>query len=303
MRPSFQAAFKTLEPGQLSEVIREERSVHLLRLDKRWVDPKTNQMMVHYHEIAMRVEPGAEAVRDSRKMVQALIADARKNTLAKAATRAGVATSESQYFREGLSNNDVFKRFPELEAWCFSAKVGSVSHPVPTENGWYIYEILDRQPNGLRPLTQARTYARTRLIHSLQVQHASEAATQARAGLAAGTMSDEQAARQFHGALGIATTVTKNGYLGSLGAEPKVVGALFATPPGTWSQPLTGNWNAVVGYVLERIRPTADDFKQQAPQIREALLNDRRRVLFTEWMQALRKKAKIEDFRENYFEA
>jgi len=29
--------------GQLSAPIREERSMHLLRLDKRWMDPKTNK--------------------------------------------------------------------------------------------------------------------------------------------------------------------------------------------------------------------------------------------------------------------
>jgi parvulin-like peptidyl-prolyl isomerase len=300
--PNFQAAVKPLQPGQLSDVIRMDRSVHLLRLDKRWMDPKTNQMKVHYHEIAFRVEPGAEAVRDARKVVQALIADARKNGLSKAATRAGLPTNQSPWFREGNSNNDVFQRFPEMETWCFEAKVGSVSHPIPTENGWYIYEIADRQPTGLRPLTQARLFARERLIHSLQVQHASDAATQARAALAAGS-NDIEAAKRFRGVPGIATAVTKNGYLGSLGIESKIVGQLFATPPGTWSQPLTGDNVAIVGYVMERTSPSQDDFQKQAQEIRNALLNDRRQELFKEWMLALRKKAKIEDYRENYFEA
>ncbi len=302
IRPTFQEGLKTIQPGQLSDVIREERSVHLLRLDKRWMDPKSNQMMVHYHEIAFRVEPGADAIRDARKAVSAVVADARKGGLAKAALHAGYATQETPFFREGKSNNQIFQRFPEMETWCFQAKEGSVSHPIPTENGWYLYQILERQPAGLRPLIQARVFARERLVHSLQLARATDAANQARAALAAGS-NDIEVAKRFHGITGIATEVTKNGYLGSLSAEPKIVGGLFSTPTGTWSRPLTGNWNAVVGFVLEHSKPTEEEFRKMAPEIRNAILNERRQTRFTDWLLEMRKKAKIEDYRENYFEA
>ena len=302
MRPLFQAAIKTIEPGQLTGVVKEERSIHLFRLDKRWIDPKTKQVMVHYHEIAFRVEPGAETIREIRKSVQTVLADARKNGLAKAAARAGVATSDSPYFREGNSGNDTFERFPEMERWAFTAKVGSVSHPIPTENGWYLYQIADRQPEGLRTLAQARIFARERLIHSLQVAGATDAATHARAAILGG-MNDAEAAKRFHGLVATTPEVTRSGLLGNLGSEPKIVGGLFGTPQGTWSQPLTGNWSALVGVVEEHTRPSEEEFRKQAPEIRNALLNERRQTRFTEWLQAVRKRAKIEDYRENYFEA
>jgi len=97
--------------------------------------------------------------------------------------------------------------------------------------------------------------------------------------------------------------VTRAGYLGNLGGEPKVVGGIFATPQGVWSKPLVGTSVAVIAMIVEHTRPTEADYQQQAGQIRESIMNERRQTLFTEWMQALRKKAKIEDFRENYFEA
>lgn len=302
MRPTFQEGIKTLQPGQLSDVIREERSVHLLRLDKRWTDPKSNQMMVQYHEIAFKVEPGADAIRDTRKAVAAMVSDARKTGLAKAALHAGFATQETPFFREGKSNNEIFQRFPEMETWCFQAKVGSISHPIPTENGWYVYEILERQPAGTRPLTQARIFARERLVHSLQLARATDAATQARAAMTPGA-NIEEIAKRFHGITGIATEVTRNGFLGSLGAEPKIVGALFSSPTETWSQPLTGNWNSVLGFVLEHAKPTEEGFRKGEAEIRNAMLNERRQTRFTDWLLEMRKRAKIEDYRENYFEA
>ncbi len=302
LRPSFQAAMKIMSPGQLSNVVQEERSVHLFRLDNRWNDPKTGTMMVHYHEIAFRVEPGGDAIRDERKSVQALVAEARKIGVEKAALRAGFQTQEAPFFREGKSNNNIFERFPDVETWAFVAKVGSISSAIPTENGWYLYQIIDRQPTGLRPLATARVFVRERLVHSLQVARAAEAATAARAALGAGT-SDLEVGKEFHGAAGIATEVTKNGYLGSLGVEPKIVGALFSTPVGTWSRPLAGSLGAVVGYVLEHPRLSEEDFRKIENDIRNTLVGERRQARFTEWLTGVRKKAKIEDFRENYFEA
>jgi hypothetical protein len=38
------------------------------------------------------------------------------------------------------------------------------------------------------------------------------------------------------------------------------------------------------------------------PQIRESLLRERQQVLYVEWMQNIRKAAKIKDYRENYFD-
>jgi len=83
--------------------------------------------------------------------------------------------------------------------------VGSISHPLPSENGWYVYQIAEREPTGLRPLTQARLFARERLIQSLKVARATDAATQARAAMAPGA-SDAEVARRFKGVTGIATS-------------------------------------------------------------------------------------------------
>src|SRR5205814_4927217 len=105
--------------------------------------------------------------------------------------------------------------------------------------------ILERQPSGLRSLMTARVFARERLIASLKLARAGDAATQARAAMAAGA-TDLDVAKRLHGVQGIATEVTRNGYFGSLGPEPKMVGGLFATPQGVWSKPLVGTNTAAI---------------------------------------------------------
>lgn len=301
MRPAFQAGLKLVQAGQLSDILREERSLHLFRVDKRWRDPVTQAEKIHYHEIAMRVPPGPETIAQIRKQVEEDLREARREGLVKVATRRGLRTTSTDFFAEGQSGNQIFQRFPEVESWTFSAKIGSVSRPVPTENGWYLYQILDRRPAGVRPLTQVRTSVRYRVMRSLEIATAKKAAEEARAAVLAG-MSDADAAAKFRGRSGTSSDVMHSGMFSPIGVEPRIVGTLLGSPVGIWSAALEGTQGALLCYVEEHKRPSEEEFQKQANQSRDALLNQLRQARLSEWMQQLRKKAKVEDFRENFFE-
>ena len=152
LRPAFQEAFRNLKPGEVSGIVREERSLHIFKVEKRFPDVKTGEERFHYREIAIRVNPGPEAIQQARTQVDEFIKEARTDGVTKVATRKGIITTTSGFFQEGRSQNEVFRRFPEVETWVFTAKPGSVSRPIPHENGWYVYQIVERRPAGHRPL-------------------------------------------------------------------------------------------------------------------------------------------------------
>jgi peptidyl-prolyl cis-trans isomerase D len=301
MRPAFRAGLKTVQPGQVSGIIREERSLHIFRVDRRYVDPKTNMEKIHYHEIAIRVLPGAEAVQKTREKVVAVLKDAKRSGLADAATRHGLATTEHPYFSAGNSRNEVFNRFPEVETWALTAKPGSISNAVPTENGWYIYEVMDHRPAGVKPFEQMIDVARALTFRSFKMERAKAAAEQARAAVLAG-MKPEEAAKKFHGTVGTVTAVNRLAYVNPFGREAEIVGALFALPPGTWSGALKGQSGAMIANVDRRNVPGDETFKAGETQLLQNTLNQRRQEVFTGWMQDLRRRAKIQDYREDYFE-
>jgi hypothetical protein len=102
----------------------------------------------------------------------------------------------------------------------------------------------------------------------------------------------------------VAEGVTRNGFIGPVGErEPRVAGALFALPPGTWSPVLIGETGAFVANVDFHNAPAEEDYKKQEAAVRNNLLTERRQVLYIEWMQDLRRRAKIKDYRSNFFEA
>ena len=301
MRPTFRAGLRDVMAGQVSQIIKEEKSLHIFRVDRRYPDPQTGRERIKYHEIAIRVQPGAEAIRATRAEVSDIRKQVARDGVAAVATKRGLRTFESDYFAEGMSHNNVFERFPEVEQWCFRAKLGSISHAVPTETGWYLFQVLDRREPGVRPFEAVQREARQALIHSLSEAHAQEVAKQALAAVLAGAK-PEDVAKQYHGFYGDQTDVTRNGYMGRLGMDAKSVGILLNVPPQTWSPVLTGKEKVFFVYIADHVKPTEEQYEQQKATIRQSLTNERRRLAFDEWLQQIRREAKIEDYREDYFE-
>ena len=302
MRPEFVKGLRDVKPGQLTEIIRMERSLHLFRVDNRRPDKATGRERIKYHEIAIRVMPGPEAIRAARDMVTEYTKEAKRSGVAAVATRHGLRTFQSDWFSEGQSHNSLFEKFPDVEQWCFKGKVGDVSRALPSEIGWYIYQILDQRKAGLRPLETAERDAKLALMISLRAARAEEAAKQARAAILAGTSVDDAAKRYRASSHGEAKDVTRNGYISSFGRDPKVVGMLMALPAKTWSPVLNNHATVLFAYVDAHKTPTETEFQQQEGTLRLQLLNERRQVAFIEWMQDVRRRAKIVDYRENYFE-
>lgn len=302
LRPAFRAGLRATPEGQLTPILKEERSIHVFRVDRKYPDAQTGRERVKYHEIAVRVRPGSEAIRVARQQIEDIVKEGKRSGLAAVATKRGLRTFESGYFAEGKSNNSLFEQFPEAEAWLFKAGEGSISRPLPSETGWYLYQVLDHRPEGLRPLESVEREAKVALMRSLRVARAQEAAQRA-LGMIRGGAAPEAVAAQLGGFTGEAASVTRNGVMGMLGRDPRAAGALLSVPVNEWSGVLGGTDGPVfVAQVLSHKVPTEDEYQQQAATIRQNLMNERRQVAFFEWMLDVRRKAKIEDYREDYFE-
>jgi hypothetical protein len=151
-------------------------------------------------------------------------------------------------------------------------------------------------------MEQVEREAKDALIRSLKEARAQEVAKAARAAVLAGGK-PEDVAKQYHGYFSDAPEVTRNGSIGRLGMDPKSVGLLLNVPTQSWSPVITGNSAVFIAYVQDHTKPNEEQYEQQKAQIRQSLVNERRRVVFDEWLQQVRRDAKIEDFREEYFEA
>jgi len=303
LTPAVRNGLKNVAVGQISDIIQEERSVQFYIVDQHDLDPVSKRERVKYREIAMTVNPGPNAVRAIRELTEKVRKEAGREGFGPVATRHGLQTFDSQWFALGQSGNNILERFPDVEAWMFRARIGSISSAIPSENGWYLYRIAERRDEGVRPFDKIRAEVKVALIHSLKLDRAREAAAQARAEVAAGG-AEATVVAAHHGRSIVAEGLSRNGFLAGAGVrEPRVIGALFGSPNGAWTQPLRGDAGVYVGLVESRKTPTEEEFRAKEQEVRGALLDERRQTLYMEWLQGVRRRAKIKDYRESYFDA
>lgn len=303
LTPAVRNGLKNVAVGQMSDIIEEARSVQFYIVDQRDLDPVSKRERLKYREIAMTVNPGPNAVRAIRELTDKVRKEAGREGFGPVATRHGLQTFDSQWFAIGQSGNAILERFPDVEAWMFQAKIGSISRAVPSENGWYLYKIAERRAEGLRPFDKIRAEVKVALFRSMKLERAREAAAQARAEVTAGA-AEASAAAAHHGRPIVAEGLSRNGFLAGAGVrEPRVIGALFGSPIGEWTQPLTGDAGVYLGLVESRKTPTEEEFRAKEQEVRGSLLDERRQALYAEWLQGVRRRAKIKDYRESYFDA
>ncbi len=301
--PAIRNGIRNVQAGQISDIIQDERGLHIFQVLKRDVNAATKQEQIQYRDILMNVTPGPNAVRAIRELTGKARKEAEREGFAPVATRHGFRTYDSQWFAMGQSGNSILERFPDVESWMFQARIGSISRPVPSENGWFLYKVLERRDEGVRPFDKIRSDVKLALIRSMRLDRARQAALEARTMVTAGS-AEAQAASAHHGRPFVADAVTRNGFFATIGVrEPRVIGSLFPMAATTWSQPMTGEAGVYLAFIESRTTPTEEEFRGKEQQIREALLNERRQALYTEWMQDVRRRAKIKDYRENYFDA
>ena len=81
------------------------------------------------------------------------------------------------------------------------------------------------------------------------------------------------------------------------GADPAVIGSLFAGGEGVRQEVLRGRTSAFVVKVVQRMPADRDAFQSQKESLRKTLMQRRQNQVFTEWLTTLKKQAEVKDYR------
>jgi parvulin-like peptidyl-prolyl isomerase len=94
--------------------------------------------------------------------------------------------------------------------------------------------------------------------------------------------------------------VTRFDFIPGVGREAVITGAAFALPPGRLSPALETERSIYAIRVEERTPPDETRYASEREQLKDQLLNQKRQDAVSAWLESLRGRAKIEDFREDF---
>ncbi len=273
--------------GTLVGPIETQFGVHLLE-----VTGKTNtELDVATYATSIRADRGTlEKARNQLDDFRYFITEERKVNQLEAEARdanLGYQTQTVQVDQQvypGIGRSSAVRRFLQ------STKKGEMSNIIELNNQFVLLYVRDVTPKGYRPLSEVqdevRTLATKEKKKALAVARLREGVEQGFAGLA----------DRVSGTATVISLSAQNSFVPGFGQQPRLAGAVSATPQGQVTNVVEGSDAAFIARVTGvNEPPPLTDAQREA--IRNELLTSRRARVLSQWLQGLRDNAEVTDNR------
>ena len=290
----FESAAAALKPGEISQPVLTQFGYHLIRLDARKGDTLT------LSHILLRIQQSDSAASKT---------DRRADSLARIAASSDVPAKFDTAARElqipiiranVVEGNPVTVNgqfIPSVGPWAFEgARPGETSELFDADDGYYLARLDSLTPGGTLSLDQAKQDIRTYLLRQKKVDALLPQARNFAKVAAAGTL---ESASKLMGMQVVSTKpFTRVTGVPELAQAPEAVGAAFALPVNTVSEPIRGTGGVVVERVDRRVPANRAAFDAQKAGLRQQAMQQLRQQRVREFLTNLRAVAKINDRRK-----
>lgn len=293
MSASMLEAVEGLAPGQISEPFREGEFYHIVMVEG--VEEQDGERAVQIRDLGLKIAPSDSTVLATEDMLDEVRNAARTKGLEAAAEPHGLQVRTiPDVRRDGIVPG--LASLPGLGEFAHESPPGTLSRVYAANNAWYLLEVGAHKPEDFASIDEAEGRIRADILRERRSQAAREVVERVLGRIKLGEGLEAAAEAE---SLTVTTTpvFTRSQGVPALGQDPNVVGAAFMLPVGELSEPV----ESTRGWMLIRVdeRPEVDwePFEGQKPGMRQILRATRQNEALETFLQELRRRAKIEDYR------
>jgi peptidyl-prolyl cis-trans isomerase D len=274
--PEFDKAAFSLQPGQISGVIKTKFGYHILQVEER-----TQAHTRPFAEVKSEIEPLVAQQKigaAEQGFANALVTDALKIGMERAAAARGLKVTTTDYLPKdgtvaGVSDGAA------LLTGAFAAHKGSAPETASTGDGFAVYQVADIKPAHAPSFDEYKTH----ILADYQEQKIPELLQQKLSKLddRAKVLNDlHKAAAEMNIPVKTSDLVGRDGQVPDLGAMSGPGAPAFSLPKGGISGPINAGRTGVVLSVIDKQEPSTADIAKNFEQTKEAMLADQQKEIF-----------------------
>lgn len=292
--PAFETAVAALKPGEISPPVLTQFGYHLIRLDSR-----NGDTLAMHHILLHIAQSDSDADRTDRKADTLAKMGASSETPDKfdAAVKALGLKTYTTDVTEGQTLVYNGQQIPSVSAWAFGgAKVGESSDLYDDDAGYYLARLDALTPGGTPSLDAAKRDIKLLLARKKAVQKEVDPAR--KFAIAASASSLAQAGQLLNTRVIKTDAFTRVSGIPDAPNASRIVGAAFALPVGTVSEPIVTDDAVYVIEVNRRVDADRKTFDAAKDQLRGQYLSSMQQGRIQEFVANLKSAAKITDRRK-----
>lgn len=272
---------------------------HIIKIFDKKVNRKGEIDSVKASHILLKMEPSLETINNVKYKASDLTEIAKSIGFEKAVEEDNIETFETPPF-ENTGFIPGIGMLYTVTDFAFSGNVGDISEPIITENEYYVFKLIEKLPKRTKSLNEVSVTIENILKREKSMSLAEQKVSKVHNNILLGK-SFEEAAEEDSVEIKETGSFGFFDYIIDVGNETKFTGTALKLNEGEVSKPVQTPKGWYLIKLTEKSLADTTNANDRKNYIYSSILDNKRQVNFTAWLENLRDKAKIKDFRNRYF--
>jgi len=301
MVPEFDNVAFSLGKGQVSRPVYTQYGVHLIKVeDKR---NQNGQPEVKARHILIKIKTGPETMENIRSQANLFAFDANEYGFAAAADSMKLTVRNTGSIAKDARYISYFGPFPAAVRFAYSdVPVGSVSEVLNYENGITVMSLKEIKKEFYRPLDEVTEQIKNILTGEKRTARLKDIGDEIYTQVGQDDQFDNILTKYPACKIDAYTAQAVNVPLKNVQRSAAVTGTLLALKPGQISKPvMIANHTVVIIRMNARQDVKPEDIAAEKESTRNRLMNQKKNMIYNEWIAALKSQVKIVDNRSSFY--